>query len=63
MEHEKEQEFSEKNKRYAESGNLKTLKILARKEMAKNQHSQANTAETCVIKLPDVLEFADPIWS
>lgn len=63
MEHEKEQEFSEKKKCYAESGNLKTLKILARKEMAKNQHSQANTAETCVIKLPDVLEFADPIWS
>lgn len=45
MEYEKEQQFFEKNKRFAASGNLKALKILERKEMAK-QHRQAN-AETC----------------
>lgn len=62
MEYKKEQQFFEKNKWFAASGNLKSLKILERKEAAKYQHSQANT-ETCVIKLSDVLEFADPICS
>lgn len=64
MELEKEQElFEKKEKWYAESGKLEALKILVRKEMVKNQHSQAKPAETCVIKLPDVLEFTDPIYS
>lgn len=46
MEHEKEQEFFQKDKWYAESRNLKALKILMRKEMAKNQRSQIYTPET-----------------
>jgi len=42
MEHEKEQEFFEKNKWYAESGNLKALKILenGKKSTQPSEHSR-----------------------